>query len=169
MYIEFREIFVILLWSGFGGVYMGDQSSQEIETLRSKKKRSLKRYRKNLACIERLEKKLALLDDRITGLKSPSFSGMPRGGVPVAIDDLMSDKLDLEDRIKRLKAKSRGLKKAVCEEIDSLEDSRHCEILEAHFIDGLSFDDIAEELGYTERHVIKLYSEAITFLSLLTQ
>ena len=148
---------------------MDDQSSQEIETLRFKKKQSLRRYRKNLACIDRLEKKLVLLDDRIIGLKSPSLSGMPRGGVPVTIDDLMSDKLDLEDRIKRLKAKSRGLKKAVYEEIDSLEDSRYCEILEAHFIDGLSFDDIAEEMGYTERHVIKLYSEAITFLSVSTQ
>lgn len=148
---------------------MDDLTSQEIETLRFKKKKSLRRYRKNVACIERLEKKLVLLDDRITGLKSPNFSGMPRGGVPVTIDDLMSDKLDLEDRIKRLKEKSRDLKKSVCEEIDSLEDSRYCEILEAHFIDGLSFEDIAEELGYTERHVIKLYSEAIALLTVSEQ
>ena len=94
---------------------------------------------------------------------------MPRGGVPVTIDDLMSDKMDLEDRIKRLKAKSRGLKLEVCEEIDSLEDPRYCEVLEAHFIDGLSFEDIADELGYTERHVIKLYSEAITLLTVSDQ
>ena len=154
---------------GFGGVTLDDQSYQDIETLRSKKKLSLKRYLKNLACIERLEKKLVIMENRITSLKSPSLSGMPRGGVPVTIDDLMSDKMDLEDRIKRLKAKSRELKKAVCEEIDSLEDPRYCEVLEAYFIDGLSFDDIAEELGYTERHVIKLYSEAITLLSVSTQ
>lgn len=148
---------------------MDDQTSHETEALRSKKKRSLKRYRKNVACIERLEKKLVLLDERITGLRSPNLSGMPRGGVPVTIDDLMSDKIDLEDRIKRLKAKSRDLKNAVCEEIDSLEDPRYCEILEAHFIDGLSFEDIAEEMGYTERNVIKLYSEAITLLTLTIQ
>lgn len=146
---------------------MDEISSQDLETLKSRKKRSLKRYRKNLACIERLEKKLVLLDNRITGLKSPSLSGMPRGGVPVTIDDLMSDKLDLEARIERLRAKSRDLKRAVCEEIDSLEDPRYCEILEAHFIDGQSFEDIAEDLGYTERRVIALYSEAI--LSLLNQ
>lgn len=148
---------------------MDDQTSQEIEALRHKKKQFLRRYRKNVACIERLEKKLVLLDERITGLRSPNLSGMPRGGVPVTIDDLMSDKIDLEDRIKRLKAKSRDLKKAVYEEIDSLEDSRYCEVLEAHFIDGLSFEDIAEEMGYTERNVIKLYSEAITLLTLTVQ
>jgi DNA-directed RNA polymerase specialized sigma24 family protein len=149
--------------------YMDDQTSQEIEALRYKKKQFLRRYRKNVACIERLEKKLVLLDERITSLKSPSLSGMPRGGVPVTIDDLMSDKMDLEDRIKRLKAKSRDLKKTVYEEIDSLEDSRYCEVLEAYFIEGLSFEDIAEEMGYTERHVINLYSEAITFLTLTVQ
>lgn len=148
---------------------MDDQISQETEALRSKKKRSLKRYRKNVACIERLEKKLVLLDERITSIRSPSFSDMPRGGVPVTIDDLMSDKIDLEDRIKRLKAKSRNLKKSVCEEIDSLEDPRYCEVLEAHFIDGLPIEDIADELGYTERHVNRLYSEAITLLAISSQ
>lgn len=148
---------------------MDDQTSPEIEALRSKKKRSLKRYRKNVACIERLEKKLVLLDERITSIRSPSFSDMPRGGVPITIDDLMSDKIDLEDRIKRLKAKSRDLKKSVCEEIDSLEDPRYCEVLEAHFIDGLPIEDIADELGYTERHVNRLYSEAITLLAISSQ
>ena len=169
MYIEIAKVFVILLCSEVWRCYMDDRSSQELEKLRSKKKWFLRRYRKNEACIERLENKLAIMDERITTVKSPSLSGMPRGGVPVTIDDLMSDKMDLEDRIKRLKAKRRDLKIAVCTEIDSLEDPRYCEILEAYFIDGLSFGDIAEELGYTERHVVKLYSEAITFLSVLDQ
>lgn len=145
---------------------MDERSSQEIE---KHKKRSLRRYRKNVECIERLERKLKILSERITTIKSPNFSGMPRGGVPVTLDDLMSDKLDLENRIKRLKSKSRNLKLAVYEEIDSLEDSRYCEILEAYFIDGLSFEDIADQLGYTTRHTIKLYSEAIRLLSVSDQ
>ncbi len=148
---------------------MNEISSQDLETLKSKKKRFLKRYRKNLACVERLETKLEITEERITSLKSPSLSGMPRGGVPVTIDDLMSDKMDLEARIKRLKEKSRGLKREICEEIDSLEDSTDCEILEAFFIDGLSFEEIAEDLGYTERRVIARYSEAIKILSLSNQ
>jgi DNA-directed RNA polymerase specialized sigma subunit len=94
---------------------------------------------------------------------------MPRGGVPVTIDDLLSDKMDLEDRIKRLKEKSREYKAEVCEEIDSINDPRYCEILEAHFINGKSLGDIAEELGYTERHIYKLYREAINSLSVSSQ
>ena len=143
-----------------------DQSIQEIE---KHKKRSLKRYQKNLACIGRLEEKIKILDERITAVKSPSLSGMPRGGTPVTIADLVGDKVDLEKRIEKLKSKSRDLKAAVYEEIDSLEDTRYCEVLEAHFIEGKTFEEISENMGYTERHVYTLYSEAIRVLSLSDQ
>lgn len=145
---------------------MVDQSIQEVE---KQKKRYLKRYRKNIACIKRLEAKLANLDERLTAIRSPNLSGMPRGGVPISKEDLISDKLDLEERISRLKAKSRDLKKSVCELIDTLEDPRYCEILEAHFIEGLSFEDIADDMGYTERRIYALYAEAISLLSLAEQ
>lgn len=145
---------------------MDDQSIQEIE---KHKKRFLRRYQNNLACINRLEAKLVILDDRITSIKSPNYSGMPRGGVPVTIDDLMSDKLDLEKRIKKLKTKGQNLKEAIYDEIDSLEDPRYCDVLEAYFIDGLSIREIAEETGYTERHIYTLYAEAIRLLSVLPQ
>ena len=144
---------------------MENYEAQEIE----KKKRSLKRYKKNLACIRRLEDKLALLDARINSIRSPNLSGMPRGGTPITMEDLIADKLELEDRIKRLKSKSSGLKSQVLEEIDSLEDPRYCEILEAFFIDCLPLDDIADNEGYTVRHVYRLYSEAVTILALNRQ
>lgn len=145
---------------------MDDHTVQEIE---KRKKKSLKRYRKNLACIKRLEEKLVILDERITAVKSPSLSGMPRGGTPVILADLVSDKVDLEKRIERLKVKGKKLKSEIYEEIDSLEDPRYCEVLEAHFIEGLTFESIAEEMGYTERHVYTLYSEAISLLAISDQ
>jgi DNA-directed RNA polymerase specialized sigma24 family protein len=141
---------------------MVDQSIQEVE---KQKKRYLKRYRKNRACIYRLEAKLSNLEDRLTAIRTPNLTGMPRGGTPVAKEDLISDKIDLEERIKRLKVKSRDLKRAVWSEIDKLEDPRYCDVLEAYFIDCLSFEEIADELGYTERHVYTLYGEAISFLA----
>ena len=140
-------------------------STQEIEN----KKKSLKRYRNNRACVRRLEKKLALLDDRITTIKSPNFSGMPRGGQPVTLADLISDKDELEKRIERLKKKGRQIKSEILEEIDTLDDYRYCEILEAYFIDCLSMEDIADMEGYSERRVYRLYSQAINILSVKYQ
>ena len=144
---------------------MTDQEIREIE----QKKRSLKRYKKNLACISRLEDKLALLDNRITSVRSPNLSGMPRGGQPVSLDELLSDKIELEERIERLRKKSAGLKREILAEIDSLDDFRYCEILEAFFIECLSLEDIADRDGYTTRHVYRLYSEAVKELALYCQ
>jgi DNA-directed RNA polymerase specialized sigma subunit len=140
---------------------MESQNFQEIKN----KKRSLKRYRYNLACIDRLEEKLNLLDAKIKSVRSPNYSGMPRGGTPVTIEELLSDKVDLEKRIKRLKDKSKKVKDQIVEEIDSLEDPRYCEILEAYFIDRMSIEDIAEEMGYSTRWVYDLYSEAVEKLA----
>ena len=90
---------------------------------------------------------------------------MPRGGVPVTTEDLIADKIDLENRIKRLKEKSKKLKGEILEEIDSLDDPRYVAILEGFFIDCLSMEDIAENEGYTVRHVYTLYHDAIKALT----
>lgn len=141
---------------------MENSEIQQIE----RKKRSLKRYKKNLACIERLEAKLDQIDDRMISVRSPNLSGMPRGGTPVTLADLISEKDELEERIKRLKDKSKKLRGEILDEIDSLEDTRYCDVLEGFFIDCLSLEAIAEEMGYTDRHVYRLYSEGVTKLAL---
>ncbi len=131
-----------------------------------KKKRSLKRYKKNLSCIERLEAKLETLDTRMTSVRSPKLSDMPRGGQPVTTEDMILEKIELEERIERLKAKSKKLRSETLEEIDRVEDPRYSEILEGFFIDCKSLEEIAENTGYTIRHVYRLYSEGVTFLAL---
>lgn len=140
---------------------MENENIQEIKN----KKRSLKRFKNNRACIDRLEEKLLLLDERIKSVKSPNYSGMPRGGTPVTIAELLSDKVDLEKRIARLKDKNKKVKDQIIEEIDSLEDPRHTEILEAFFIECMTIDEIAEDMGYSVRWTYDLYSEAVEALA----
>lgn len=124
-------------------------------------KRYMKRYRKNNALIVRLKAKLEDLNQRIYNVKSPSLSGMPRGGSPVTMADLVADKADLEERIDKLTNKGRKIKGEILDKIDNLDDARYAEILEEFFIDCKDFDQIAEGMGYTERHVIRLYSEGL--------
>lgn len=131
-----------------------------------RKKRYLRRYKKNRGLIERLKDKVESLDDRIVGLKSPSMSGMPRGGTPVTTEDLIAEKDEVIRRIKRLESKAGLLKEEILDKIDELEDSRYAEILESYFIDLKDFDTISDETGYTIRHVIRLYSEAINTMSI---
>ena len=140
-------------------------TDQELQ-VREVKKNYLKRYKRNLALIDRLNEKVKVLDARIYSIKSPSFSDMPRGGTPVTKEDLVNEKEEIKDRIARLEDKGKKLKAEILDKIDELEDYRYAEVLEAFFIEGKDFGDIAEDNGYTVRHVIRLYTEAINTMSL---
>ena len=124
-------------------------------------KRYLRRYKKILSLIDRLENKLANLDERLHKIKSPNYSGMPRGSTPITFEDIISEKLETEERINRLLSKAKKLRFETLEKIDELDDVRYAEILELFFIQCKSFDDIASITGYTTRHVIRLYTEAL--------
>ena len=131
------------------------------------KKRYLKRYRKNQALIERLNRKIELLDQRSEGVKSPKYTGMPRGGIPVTPFDMKDEKSDLLSRVIKLKQKGEIFKREILEAIDSLDDPRYAEVLESFFIDCKDLDTIAEEMGYSVRHVKNLYSKGISNITLV--
>lgn len=144
---------------------MTKEKTQDYE----RKKRYLKRYKKNKELISRLENKLVSLNDKIYRIKSPSYSDLPKGVPTVTIDDLISDKAELEARIKRLTLKGKTLKSETLEIIDNVDDPRYAEILESFFIDCKDFSTIADDTGYTERHIIRLYSEAIDSIDIECQ
>lgn len=133
------------------------------------KKRYLKRYRKNRALIDRLKSKVVTLDERIKGIRSPSFSDMPRGGTPITKEDLIAEQDEIIRRIGRLEIKGKNYKSEIIDIIDELEDTRYAEVIEAYFIDCKSLETIADENGYSIRHILRLYREAIDAVSLECQ
>lgn len=138
---------------------------QSIQDKEKEVKYSLKRYQNKLACIQRLEQKVADLDDRLTTVRTPTLSGMPRGGSPVTTEDLIGEKADLESRIVRMKKDLSKAKAETYHLIDMLDTVRQVEVFEAHFIDGLSFEDIAEKMHYTSRNVYALYKKGVRYIS----
>ena len=130
------------------------------------KKRYLARYKKNLALIDRLNKKINRLDERSESLKSPNYSGMPRGGTPVTSYDIKDEKVDLEKRVQKLKDKGEVLKEEIIDAIDTLEDPRYADVLEYFFIDCMDLSEIADIMDYSVRHIKTLYSDGINSISL---
>lgn len=126
-----------------------------------KKKQWLYRYKNNRIKLARLQEKLSTLEARITSIKSPNYSGMPRGGTSVTIDDLLSDKLILLNRIKRLEDKGIEYRHEILEAIDSVENYKYAAVLEHWFIGGASVGDISKAIGYSNTYISKLYSKAL--------
>ena len=130
----------------------------------AQKKKSFERYKNGQICISRLNEKIAILEQKITKIRTTNFSDMPRGGEPISISDLLSDKIELEKTVDNLKAENRKLKYQILAEIYSLENSMYWDVLEGLFIDGRTIEDIAYAKGYSIRHIYRLYSKAMELL-----
>lgn len=129
-----------------------------------KKKQYLSRYINNLRKVERLERKLDILKDRLTSIRSPGCSGMPRGGSLYTVEDMIVDVADLETRIDRLRVKGRNIKREILDYIDTLVNPVYAEILERQYIDELSHTEIGKLLGHTTATIGLYYRRAITEL-----
>lgn len=139
--------------------------NEEFQTFKTNR-RFLKRYRKSLAKIDRLKDRLFDINEKINKIKSPNFSGMPKGGTPPSLAEMISDKIELEERIQRQIEKSREIRREVLEKIDDLEDELQAEVLEAFFIQSSELSEIADQLGYSERYIASIYSAGIKAVQL---
>lgn len=128
-------------------------------------KKYLNRYRKYMRRIDKLEEKLYQIDCDLEGVKTKNITDMPRGGMPLTIDDLLMKKEETEHRIQNLLDLSRQIRYEVFDCIDTLEDDRFAEILECYFIDRMSLEEIAERKNYSLRHVGYLYAKGIEMVN----
>lgn len=132
----------------------------------NRKKAFLRRYKNNQEKIKRLEQKIEYINDRLTNVRGIRISDEPRGHSNVTKAELITNKSEYEERIENLKVESRRLKKEITKVIDTLEDTRHIDVLEAFFIDGLTFEQIAEKMNYQLRWTIFLYSQALRLIKI---
>ena len=125
------------------------------------KKVWLNRYANQVRGIERLENKRDTLEERITSVRSPTLSGLPRGGEPITIEDLIADKVEIVERILRLKDKARRVRREILDAIADIGDVKLCEVMEGRYILLQSPEDIARGMGYNTRHVWVLLSQGV--------
>ena len=114
-----------------------------------------------------INRQLGELDERIERLRAKveagrmsSITGMPRGGD--------SDWTKTVDRLIELEryynARERELvdrKMAIHAVIDQVDDARMRELLELRYIDGMTWEAVAERMGYSTRQVTRLHGYAL--------
>lgn len=125
-------------------------------------KRFLKRYKRNKDMIRYMCQRRDSLAARIESLRSPGISDMPRGGEHKSKEDLIAEKLDIERRIEKFKARGARFRLEITDVIDTLDNCHEAEVLERYLIDCEDFDEIAAAMGFSERHVVRLYTSAVT-------
>ena len=129
-------------------------------------KNVLSQYVRVKRMIKHLNTKINNINDKIISIKSGKISDMPKGGVPVTVEDMVSDKVDLERRKKRFEVIAKQKKDIVQSYIDTVYSPKHNYLLMMFYINDMSIEQIAKQTVYSDRHARRLYDEAIDMVDL---
>ena len=110
--------------------------------------------------IERKIEERERIESRLTAGRISNLSGMPRGG-KYDWTDSAAHVADLTAQIGEEINQLCTVKRMVNDAIDAVEDMRYRRVLELRYRNYLSWEDIAADMGYDERHVHRLHGEAL--------
>lgn len=122
----------------------------------------LRQYRAALKYAERCAKDLDALRD--VGVRSPRLDGMPRSGSGGGIEHQIELIDAAERRLDRERGKALKLLEAIEDLIEGLEDYRQKTLIRLRYIDGLSWEQIAQEMHWSERTVYNIHGKALAEL-----
>jgi len=110
--------------------------------------------------IERKIEERERLQSRLTAGRMSSLTGMPRGGGydwTDAAAQVLRLTEQIDDEINRLCT----VKRLVNEAIDAVEDPKYRQVLELRYRNYLTWEEIAEDMGYETRWVYELHGRAL--------
>lgn len=129
-----------------------------------------KRIDRKLNEIERLDEKRERIRAKLTAGRVSNLSGMPRGGGydwTDGVEAAMQTDAAIKDAVAAIRQEVMQLcriKREVCEAIDAVEDMRYRSVLELRYRNYMTWEAIADDLGYDVRNVYKLHGKALLAL-----
>ena len=129
------------------------------------KKRELCRYRLLVQRIERKKQERQRWLDIGTKI-TPIYSDMPKSAVESnKVEQAGMERAQIAGELAQDICGLAKEKRRIEEAISGVEDERLRLILEKHYIDGLTFEQIAENMGYSWRYIMILKKEALDCIS----
>ena len=110
--------------------------------------------------IDQAQERVDRLRARLEAGRMANLSGMPRGGSRDWTET--ADRLiELEQRVNATIREMVRLKLAAMDAIDAVEESRLREVLELYYIDGYTWEQVAETMQLDPRWVYRLHGKAL--------
>ena len=105
---------------------------------------------------------IEILDTKLQSIKGLTISDMPRGGGHVTMEDLISDKIELEQQLEEILKRIDGIKVEITKSIfDGLEDPNEQKVLYDFYIECKNINKIVKELGLKFNEVKSIFDSAI--------
>ena len=123
-------------------------------------KEFLRRARSVDRRVDEAQERVERLRAKLESGRMSSLTGMPRGGSSDWTQT--ADKLiELEQAVNRRTRELVRWKLAAIDAIRAVEEPRLAEVLELYYIDGFTWEQVAERMGYEVRTVYRLHGAAL--------
>ena len=110
--------------------------------------------------IDRATERVERLRARLEAGRLNQITGMPRGGNSDWTET--ADKLiELEQIVNARVREMCKVKRLAMEAIEAVEEMRYREVLELYYLDGFTWEQVAQQMGYDVRHVTRLHGKAL--------
>lgn len=131
------------------------------------KKEYLRSYRDHVRRVHRITEEIKELREMMSSCKAINYDGMPHGSGGQG--DLSGEVAQIQGMIDDLK-KERGLRimtyQDIVRRIKKLKSRNEDDVLFYRYIKGMEFWEIAERMGYSERHVTRIHGKALVHFQL---
>lgn len=110
--------------------------------------------------VDEANERLERLRARIEAGRLSQITGMPRGGA----SDWTETASLLIDMEREINAKVREMvrgKRLAMQAIEAVEEIRYREVLELYYLDGFTWEQVAEQMDMSDRHVKRLHGKAL--------
>ena len=123
-------------------------------------KEFLRRAREVDRRVDEAQERVDWLRARLEAGRMSQITGMPRGGGADWTET--ADKLiELEQRVNARTRELVRCKLAAIDAIDAVEEARLREVLELYYIDGMTWEQVAQRMGLDLRWVFRLHGKAL--------
>ena len=124
-------------------------------------KQELRQYTRLNIELQRLGEKIDTLESKIISPKIPQLSDMPRGGERLDMADHVAKLIDLKNlycaKWDELIAEQKKIEKAIATLADPVERA----LIGYKYIDGLTWEEVAEKINYSWQWTHKLHGKAL--------
>lgn len=128
------------------------------------KKKYLLRYRYLSQEVERLSAERAAALSKARKI-TPTLSDMPKAqsganGLELAVEDIIKNADELSEKIVEMNA----VKCEIESVIDSLEDDTLRQLMKYHYINGMTWEEVAVKMNYSYRNITRMHGRALVVL-----
>ena len=121
----------------------------------------LSRYRELIDEIERETREAHYWEDKAVSLASSKLSFAPKSKRLVSMQDYVAEFLDLASHCAELGKQAQAAKDEINKALESLEEPSHRTVLRMKYIDGMTFQQIADHLHYSKRQIQRIHGRAL--------